>query len=71
MQRVKHAFEAGALSAEGFTPEVQFYEPLLIVRGTAEFYFFTLSTTTRTQRRNFLLFTFAMKRKDGQKNSHA
>lgn len=30
----------------GFTPEVQFYEPLLTVTGIAEFYFSTLSTTT-------------------------
>lgn len=58
------------LRLEGFTPEVQLYEPLPIVTGTAEFYFFTLSATTWTQTGNFLLFTLAMKRKDGQKNSH-
>lgn len=34
------------LRLEGFTPEVQLYEPLPIVTGTAEFYFFTLSATT-------------------------
>lgn len=38
--------------------------------GNAEFYFFTLSTATWTRTGNFLLFTFAIKRKDGQKNSH-
>lgn len=50
------AFEAG-----GFRPDIQPCEPLPPATGTAEVYFFTLSTSTQT--RNFLLFTLPMKKK--------